>query len=103
MRIASDKNKAPKQIQKDIRDRVLLLKGVVDSINKYKPIFTKEEILKTLIQSGFVDPIEYSLTEISIISDTSITTLWRIQESAMESLKDEHLQILEKVSDYVDI
>ena len=103
MSIPSDKNKAPKEIQDDIRARVLLLKDVVDSIHKYKPIFPKEEILQTLIKSGFIDSMDYSLTEIAIITGTSITSLWRVQNSAMDKLEDEHAQILERVSVYVDI
>lgn len=103
MKISSSKNEAPKEVQKDIRKRVLQLKAVVDSIHIYKPLFSKEEILSTLVQSGFIETMEYSLTEISLITGTSITSLWRVQNEAMSKLEEEHLTILEMVSDYVDI
>lgn len=103
MSISSDKNKAPKEIQDEIRAKVLLLKNVVESIHAYKPIFSREEVLQSLIKGGFVEPMEYSLTEIAIVTGTSITSLWRVQNSAMDKLEDEHEQILERVSVYVDI
>ena len=94
MKISSSKNEAPKEIQDNIRARVLLLKGVIDSIHTYKPIFTREEILFTLVESGFIEPMEYSLTEISLVTGTSITSLWRVQNEAMEKLENEHQEIL---------